>query len=129
MSDRRLPDSVRRFVLTSVPSVPYAEAMLLMRRKPSVSWDARRLAGRLYVSEAQASELLRTLCDAGMAARASEEGHEYTYGPATPELAAVIDAFADSYSNDLMAVTDLIHSRVDRRAHQFADAFRWKKDQ
>jgi hypothetical protein len=25
-------------------------------------------------------------------------------------------------------VTGIIHSRIGKRAHQFADAFRWKKD-
>jgi hypothetical protein len=44
------------------------------------------------------------------------------------ELLAVIDALAQTYSQDLVGVTDLIHSRIDKRAHQFADAFRWKKD-
>jgi hypothetical protein len=27
-----------------------------------------------------------------------------------------------------VTVTDLIHSRIDRRAQQFADAFRFRKD-
>jgi len=124
-----LPDDVRRFVLTSVPSVPYAEAMLLMRKKPDMGWDAQRLARRLYVSEAQAFDLLRRLSDAGLVRRIDEDGSEYAYAPATPELAARVDAFAESYRHQLMAVTDLIHSPVERRAHQFADAFRWKKDQ
>ena len=35
---------------------------------------------------------------------------------------------ADAYAAHLMSITDLIHSRVDRRAQQFADAFRFRKD-
>lgn len=127
MSKPALPDDVRRFILTSIPSVPYAEAILLMRRNPAMSWDAQRLARRLYVSEVQALDLLRRLFDARFV-RISEEENQYTYGPATPELAAQVDAFAETYRNHLMVVTDLIHSPVERRAHHFADAFRWKKD-
>ena len=129
MTKTVLADDVRRFVLTSVPSVPYAEAMLLMRRKPDAAWDAQRLARRLYVSEAQAFDLLHKLSAAGVAGRISEDGSEFSYRPATPELSARVDAFAESYRNNLMEVTALIHSPVERRAHQFADAFRWKKDQ
>lgn len=127
MSKPALPDDVRRFILTSIPSVPYAEAILLMRRNPAMSWDAQRLARRLYVSEVQALDLLRRLFDARFVG-ISEEENQYTYGPATPELAAQVDAFAETYRNHLMVVTDLIHSPVERRAHHFADAFRWKKD-
>jgi hypothetical protein len=35
---------------------------------------------------------------------------------------------ATAYSRDLIGVTDLIHSRTARRAQQFADAFRIRKD-
>jgi hypothetical protein len=35
---------------------------------------------------------------------------------------------AKAYATNLVAVTDVIHSRLDRRAQQFADAFRWRKD-
>src|SRR5688572_12600472 len=107
MSKPGLPDDVRRFILTSIPSVPYAEAILLMRRNPEMSWDAQRLARRLYVSEVQALDLLRRLFDAGFV-MTNEAANQYVYGPATPELAARVDAFAASYRSHLMAVTDLI---------------------
>ena len=38
-----IPDDVRRFILTSVPSVPYLEAMLLLRGEPQAAWDASAL--------------------------------------------------------------------------------------
>jgi len=63
---------------------------------------------------------------AGVTAR--REDGTFTYAPAHPELAAVLDALADTYARDLLGVTALIHTRVDKRAQQFADAFRWKKD-
>lgn len=125
MSTPPLPAEVHRFVLTSIPSVPYLEAVLLLRAEPAQRWDAVRLARRLYVPEPSAVELLQQLVAAGVAAR---EGEEVRYEPATAELAELIDAVAHQYAISLVAVTDLIHSRTGKRAQQFADAFRWRKD-
>ena len=46
----------------------------------------------------------------------------------SPELAALLDRVATHYAANLLAITDLIHSGLNRRATQFADAFRWRKD-
>jgi DNA-binding IclR family transcriptional regulator len=125
MSTRPLPAEVHRFVLTSIPSVPYLEAVLLLRAQPALSWNAARLARRLYIPEPSAAELLQQLTAAGVAAQHAEE---VRYTPATAELAELLDALAHQYSINLVAVTDLIHSRTGKRAQQFADAFRWRKD-
>ena len=128
MTYKDLPDDVRRFILTSVPSVPYLEAVLLLRADPRAPWDAAAVARRLYLPEPAAGELLRALASAGIAQPYPETPAAFGYEPATPELAAMLDAVAKAYGANLVKVTDLIHSRVDRRAQQFADAFRWRKD-
>jgi hypothetical protein len=128
MTQKDLPDDVRRFILTSVPSVPHLEAILLLRGEPGVPWSAAAVARRLYLGEANAAGLLRDLAGAGIAGAASEAPHAFHYRPATPELGTMLDAVARAYSTNLVGVTDLIHSRVDKRAQQFADAFRWRKD-
>jgi hypothetical protein len=121
-----ISDELRRFILTSIPSVPYLEALLLLRAEAAHPWDSYRVAGRLYVSEGQALDLLLAMQQAGIAARAPDGS--FAFAPATPELARLVDALATSYSQNLLGVTDLIHSRVEKRAQQFADAFRWKKE-
>lgn len=123
-----MPGEVRRFVLTSIPSVPYLEAILLLRTDPGAAWDAAIVARRLYLAEPQAAELLRALAASGIAQPAQEAGAALRYQPATPELAAILDQVARVYATNLVGVTDLIHSRIDKRAQQFADAFRWRKD-
>lgn len=124
-----LPEDIRRFILNSVPSVPYLEAILLLRTDPDVGWDVPRLASRLYVAERQAAEVLSALAAAGIA-RSEEQGDAilFRYAPATAELRERLDALAQVYSANLVGVTDLIHSRIDKRAQQFADAFRLRKD-
>lgn len=133
MKRAELPDDVRRFILTSIPSVPYLEAILLLRTEPDAAWEVRRVAGRLYIGEKQAADLLAALTEAGIADRpdqgdkAQAEVALFRFAPATTELREVLDALAQAYSSNLVGVTDLIHSRLDKRAQQFADAFRWRK--
>jgi hypothetical protein len=128
MTLKALPDEVRRFILTSVPSVPYLEAILLLRSEAQAQWDAARVSSRLYIAEARAAELLEQLAAAGVAQRMEAPGACYRYQPGTAELAARLDMLAAVYANNLVVVTDLIHSRIDKRAQQFADAFRLRKD-
>ena len=120
-----LPQDVRRFILTSVPSVPFLEALLLLRSAPQSIWHPAQLAGRLYLPERQAAELLRALADAGLATDRGDNAYAYAVAPDRAEL---LDRVAHAYAANLVGVTDLIHSRVDKRAHQFADAFRLRKD-
>lgn len=129
MSGADLPEDVRRFILTSVPSVPYLEAILLLRADPEVLWDVPRMAARLYVAERQSAEVLTALAAAGIAL--SEDQGEialFRYAPATAELRDLLDALAQAYSTHLVGVTHLIHSRTENRAQQFAKAFRLRKD-
>jgi hypothetical protein len=126
MTASELPAEVRRFILTSIPSVPYLEAVLLLRADPRQPWGAAQFARRLYVPEQTGVELLAQLRESGIAAPA-EAADTVRYAPAG-ELATLVDGVAAAYAHDLVAVTRLIHSRIDRRAQQFADAFRFRKE-
>jgi len=119
-----ITDELRRFILTSVPSVPYLEAMLLLRGEPQAAWDTPVLARRLYVPPARAAELLQQLAEAGFITPVMQGWH---WQPPA-EAAQRVDELAAAYSDNLLGVTKLIHSREDRRARQFADAFRLRKD-
>ena len=127
MAEHTIPDDLRRFILTSIPSVPYLEAILLLQREAGTAWNASQLARRLYLPEAQTAQLLQTLDAAGVAAKDAAVPDGWRYHPA-PDLAVMLERLAQQYSSDLFAVTTLIHSSLDKRAFQFADAFRWRKD-
>lgn len=126
MTPSELPADLRRFILTSIPSVPYLEAVLLLRADPAQAWSPSQLARRLYVPEQAGTELVASLRASGIAT-AAEPPDCIRYAPAA-ELADLIDRLAAAYTQDLVAVTRLIHSRIDRRAQQFADAFRFRKE-
>jgi hypothetical protein len=124
MKSGELPADIRRFILTSVPSVPFMEAVLLLRGERASAWNAELLARRLYVPERTAQDLLEQLAGAGITAQADSG---VRYAP-REELGALLDRLAAAYAADLVAITDLIHSRIDKRAQQFADAFRFRKE-
>jgi hypothetical protein len=125
-----IPEDLRRFVLTSVPSVPFVEALLIFRAQheaaPGKAVPIDLLARRLYVSERQAVELLQALRGARIVEPTDDgQGHHYAPGPGQGEM---LDALAHYYRTHLVEVTALIHSRTGRMAQQFADAFRIRKD-
>ncbi|MRD47517.1 hypothetical protein [Caenimonas koreensis] len=121
----RLPDEVRRYVIANVPSVPYLEAALLLRAEPTQEWDAAKLAQRLYIKPREAADLLHTLQNSLVAMPVAERtACRYT---ADPVLAKMLDAVAQAYASNLFEVTDLIHTKLDKRARVFADAFKLRK--
>lgn len=129
MSRATIPEDLRRLILTSIPSVPYLEALLLLRANPGQQWTGETLASRLYTSERTAHGLLDELCRSGMAAPCpAPHAGCFCYAPSSPLLRERIDGLADLYARHLVEVTHLIHSTLDRKAQLFADAFRLRKD-
>lgn len=119
-----IPEALRRYVLTSVPSVPFVEAMLVFRGEPQSTFSIDDVARRLYIRGQQAAEILDQLRDARILERV-ENGHRYA---PPPELAPTLDQLAEFYRSNLVEVTALIHSHTGRVAQQFADAFKLRRD-
>lgn len=67
--DPTVPDSVRRFVLPRVPSVPFLEAARVCHSDPAVVRTVQSISSALYVSKAEAKKLLIELEAAGAANR------------------------------------------------------------
>lgn len=128
MNRASIPEDISRFILLAVPSVPYLEAMLLMRREKAQSWDAKRLAERTYVSEKVAQNLMAGLHASGIIAPVDQDTGSYEYKPQSEELVDMISRLAEVYAKNLVGVTNLIHSKTNKKAQQFADAFIWRKD-
>jgi DNA-binding Lrp family transcriptional regulator len=121
-----IPDEVRRFILTSIPSVPFIEALLMFMAQRGREIETREIARGLYVSEPAAADIVRQLAEARIVQPAAAPA-SHRYSP-EPELADMLGQVAAFYSRDLIGVTDLIHSRTSRKAQQFADAFKLRKD-
>lgn len=123
-----IADDIKRFILTSIPSVPYLEAMLLLRNETASPWDSARLAQRLYLSEKAAAVLLSELHEAGVILAEDDPPCAYRFAPASDSLRDMIDRLAIAYAFHLVEVTHLIHFKTGKKAQHFADAFKWRKD-
>lgn len=130
MVPQPIPEQLRRFVLTSIASVPHLEALLLLRSGAQQDWAVHTVAQRLYIGDKLAATLLADLARAGMTVALRNEGGQpvFRYQPATTALGQVIDALAELYARRLVDVTHLIHSKLERKAQQFADAFTRRKE-
>ena len=126
MDQKAIPEDVKRFILISIRSIPHLEALLLLRSEIQREWDAQTLARRLYTNQALAQEILADLAEAGFLS--TEQVALYRYNPAAEELRQMTDRLAETYSKNLIAITELIHEKGKVKAQQFADAFILRKD-
>lgn len=121
-----IPDDIRRFLLTSVPSVPHLEAIVLFLRFRPESLDAAAVARGLYLPPQRVTSVLADLEAAGILEVAPGTG--YRYRPRTDEVAGLIERLSAVYAADVVGVTQLIHDAAAKNAQRFADAFRLRKD-
>jgi DNA-binding MarR family transcriptional regulator len=124
--DQPIPEGVRRFVLTSVPSVPHLETLLLLWRSPGVVWTVEQIAARLYVQPANARAIAEDLARADLIEPGGDDAG-FRSRHADAALASLLAEVEVAYSRQLRAITELIHSNLDRKAANFAQAFSWRK--
>lgn len=123
-----IPEDVRRFVLTSIPSIPYLEAALLIRRESGSEWSSTALARALYVAEPVAGDLLKSLAEAGAVARTSSGGQAFRYAAQGTPFDVLLERLADLYRTDMIGITQLVHDATQRNAYRFAGAFSIRKE-
>jgi hypothetical protein len=126
MKSDEIPDVIKRFVLTAIPSVPFLEALLLLQSSPDVHWDGKSLASRLYLSERAGVSVLAELHAAGFVTR--DDTGAYCYRPRSEEMDAMVIAVRDAYERNLVSISKLIHANASTQAQQFADAFIFRKE-
>ena len=115
---------MRRFVIARIHSVPMLEALLLVRSS-SEQWTVPKLVSRLYLPETRVRALIDELRSEGFA---SFDEDEVRYTPSSDEVDDMVARIAAIYSRHVVAVTELIHSGIERQAQEFADAFRLRRD-
>ena len=124
MTASSIPADIRRFLLAAIASVPHLEALLLLRADPAHPWSAQALAARLYVDADAASQLLADLGRRGLVREQPPGAWRFQ---ARGEDLAMVDALAEVYARNVVEVAEMIHSKSERKAQRFADAFHWRK--
>lgn len=128
MDQAAIPDKAKRFIRLGIPSVPYLEAILLLREDANKMWDYKEISQRLYLSDQAAQALLAELLAGGVVTTDELAPPRFRYQPNTEDLQQMIDLLASIYATNLVEVTHLIHSKLNKKAQQFADAFLLRKD-
>jgi len=127
-----MPSDIRRFIL-AMPSIPYLEAILMLRDKPERAWDANAIAKYLYVTEDTARRVIMHLCSIGICAPVAACSDRYIYQPESACLDELIGRVTAFYSRNLVQVTNIIHANSDsgqsQKIQQFADAFKLRKEE
>lgn len=129
MASDPIPDEVRQFILNNIDSVAELEGLLLLRRSPETAWSAGELARELYVSVPQSEVVLERLHSHKLLRIDSSGPSTYRYGPESGDLAETVERTANTYSSFIVPVTNLIHSKLQAKVQQFADAFKLKKEE
>jgi hypothetical protein len=120
-----ISEIVKRLIAESIDSIPEVEAILLLRDHPSRDWTADDAGQRLYVSRPVAAHVLSMLAERGFFLRT---GETYRYGPANDAMRTAVDELAAAYSQRLIDVTQLVHSKPGASVRSFAEAFRLRRD-
>jgi hypothetical protein len=119
------PAELMDFLHRYLNSVAELEGLLLAHGDPAVSWTAATLAGRLYVSERAALDVLGSLHRQVLLAR---DGDAFRFEPSNAALRQEVDRLAVWYARALIEITRVIHGKPGAAVRGFADAFRLRED-
>ena len=118
-----ISSDVLDFIGRRIDSVPHLEALLLLWEKPALAWTDEEISRRVYVSHEKARLMLQDLARHGFIVAAVEGPATYRYESGWDE-AQIMHRVAASYRQNLVRVSNLIHSKAASEAVQeFARAF------
>lgn len=128
MSQAQIPEGVRAFVTQNIDSAELLETLLLVHSGPARDWSPEEVARSIYTVAAAATRRLEQLVAMGLARSNGAADPAYRYAPSSPALAGEVDALAQAYRANRVAVINLIYSRPPDPLRSFADAFKLRKD-
>ena len=119
---------VWRFIFERIETVPHLEALLLIWENRPRNWSADELAQRLYVDRKIALALLQDLARQGLIVADSSSSERYFYESRTDENDKLLAAVQTKYRTQIVAVSTMIHRKASLAIRDFADAFRFTKE-
>jgi transcription initiation factor IIE alpha subunit len=122
-------DEVYRFILNQIDSVPQMEALLLLWETHPKRWSESGIAKRLYVSPDVVRNILQILVRRRLLGVDTQGTKVYWYESKPDELDRLIEAVAATYRRDLVRVSTFIHTKASSAVRDFAEAFKFTKEQ
>jgi hypothetical protein len=118
---------VDEFVLEKIDSVSHLEALLLLWNSRPKEWSPEELARRIYVDTKIARELLADLQRSDLIVAVSNSDESYCYETKSEERDLLIGSVDATYRQQIVRISNLIHSKGSSAVRDFARAFRFTK--
>lgn len=129
MTGDLVPVDVQQFILKRIDSIAQLEALLLLSGHAHVEWSVEAVARRLYISEQETVAQMERMREQGLVAVMPGDPVTYRYETESAELDAIVKRVVESYVKHLVPVTNLVHEKARARVKQFADAFKFRKEE
>ena len=128
MSQERSKAEIDKFIMERIDSVPHLEALLLLWHSRPTQWTPDEMARRLFVRPEFARDILQDLVRQNLAvtmhAATGHDQFEFKNG----DNDALIDSLDLSYRQDLVRISNMIHTKASAAIREFARAFRITKE-
>ena len=128
MPPESLPSDVAAFIDNHPLSVDEVEALTAMTDARDRWWDAKLMAGEIGVSVSAARGALDRLASLNLLDIRVTDEVRYRFQPGTSELGQTIPRLVAAYRSNPKAVIRAAIGHARRSAKDFADAFRFRKD-
>jgi len=109
------------FIEAAIPSVWALEALIVLKRIPGQAWATDDLVAEMRASTTLVTDCVAVLQSAGLVL---EQSGSVQYAPASPALAALVDALQDAWRERPVAVVNTITAQRPDPLKGFADSFR-----
>lgn len=120
---------VQRFVAEHIQSADQLDILLLLHGSPEREWTAREVSEAVFTVPTSATMRLEQLVETGLLVTKGGADPGYEYSPSTPILRAQVDALAEAYRDDRVAVIQLVFRKPADPLKSFSDAFRLRRDE
>lgn len=123
-----ISDNVKKFIQTYVSSIPYVEAILLIRSDDKKNWSITDVSQRLFIDDKTVEPIIKQLIKAKIIITDPKLSYLYKYSPDNEDIKMVIDELSVCYSAHLVEVTNLIYSNIEQNASKLSKGFMWRDD-
>lgn len=123
-----LSDELARFIASRIPSVPYLEAVLHLKRAQGRPVRERELAAALYMTDEAIGPLLRVLAGGGLARHDDGPPPTWRYAPEDEALREQMERLERAHADHLVEVTRQIHAASRRHPLRIDAGSRPRRD-
>ncbi len=116
-------NEVDAFIREKIDTVPHLEALLLLWESRPRQWSEAELAGRLFVPPDTVRRIMRDLAVHGLIAAKRGPAPVYGYRSRSAAGDQLLEEMAAIYRQELVRISNLIHSKAPSAVREFARAF------